>query len=180
MDTFDTIRNRTSIRSYKTDSVPFETVSKIIDAACMAPSWGNKQCWRFVLVDSRVEKNLLGKASGQENIAKACMDAPYIVVLCANSKESGVKNSIEYYGFDCALAMENLVLAATAEGLSTCIVGWFDEKTVKGILNVPDNIKVVAFTPLGYAVEEPSKRVRKKKKDIIYYNSWGKTCEAFE
>jgi nitroreductase len=174
MDIYDAIRNRVSIRSYKKDKIDLEIVKKVIEAACVAPSWGNKQSWRFIVVNSMVEKNLLGKASGQPIIAQACMDAPYVVVLCANTKESGVKNGIEYYAFDCALAMENLVLSATAEGLSTCIVGWFDEKVVKGILNIPQNIRVVAFTPLGYADEVPKHSTRKKTEQIVYYNTWNK------
>lgn len=174
MNIYDTINNRVSIRSYKKDKIDLEIVKKVIEAACAAPSWGNKQCWRFIIVNSRVEKNLLGKAAGQPLIAQACMDAPYVIVVCANPKESGVKNGIEYYAFDCALAMENLVLSATEEGLSTCIVGWFDEKVVKGVLNIPENIKVVAFTPLGYAGDVPKHSTRKKPEQIIYYNTWDK------
>lgn len=175
MSVFDAIIERFSIRNYKTDKVPFDVVVKIVDAARMAPSWGNKQSWKFIIVDSRVEKKLLGKASGQDNIAKACEDAPFVVVLCANAKESGVKNSMEYYLFDCGLAMENLVLAAQSEGLSTCIVGWFDEKTVKGLLNVPEDIRIVAFTPLGYSKESKGPRKRKKQEEAVFHNFWGKT-----
>ena len=172
MNIYDTINNRVSIRSYKSDKVDLEKVKKIINAACLAPSWGNKQCWRFIIVDRMVEKNLLGKASNQPAIAQACIEAPYVIVLCANPKESGVKNGIEYYAFDSALAMESLVLAAMEEELSTCIVGWFDEKVVKGILNIPENIKVVAYTPLGYANDVPKHSTRKKPEQTVFYNTW--------
>ncbi|MDP4180384.1 MAG: nitroreductase family protein [Bacillota bacterium] len=174
MDIFDIIKKRVSVRAYKKDPIDIDTVRRLIEYACMAPSWGNKQCWRFIIVDSNVEKNLLGKASGQPIIAQACIDAPYVVALCANTKESGVKNGVEYYAFDSALAMENLVLAAEAEGLATCIVGWFDEKVVKGILNIPKDIKVLAFTPLGFSGEIPKPSTRKKLEQVVYYNSWGK------
>ncbi|MCX7922161.1 MAG: nitroreductase family protein [Clostridia bacterium] len=177
MDIYELIKNRVSIRAYKTDSVPLETVKRIVQAAGMAPSWGNKQCWRFVIVDSHVVKNIMGQASGQPNIAKACEEAPYVIALCANAKESGVKNGMEYYLFDSALAMQNLVLAAQAEGLSTCIIGWFDEKAVRGVLNVPDGFKVVAYTPLGYSNEEVLPRKRKKLEETVFRNHWGKTCE---
>jgi len=172
MDIYEVIKNRVSIRSYKSDKIELEKVKKIVNAACLAPSWGNKQCWRFIIVDRMVEKNLLGKASNQPVIAQACIEAPYVIVLCANPRESGAKNGMEYHSFDSALAMENLVLAAHAEGLSTCIVGWFDEKVVKGILNIPEDIKVLAFTPLGYAKEEPKRSTRKKPEQTIFYNTW--------
>lgn len=174
MGIYKLISSRTSIRTYKKDPVPLETVLNIIDAARMAPSWGNKQCWRFIIVDSNVGKNIIGKASGQNNIAKACLDAPYVIVLCSYIRESGFKNGLEYFMFDSGLAMQNLVLAAEAEGLSTCIVGWFDEGAIRAVLNIPKEVAIVAFTPLGYAAERKKGRVRKEKDEIIFYNNWGK------
>jgi nitroreductase len=175
MDTFDAIMARRSIRKYKKDKVEYDTILKVTDAARVAPSWGNKQCWRFVIVDYAVEKKIIGAASGQDNIAKACEEAPYIIVLCADESDSGVKNNIEYFMFDCGLAMENLVLAAQNEGLSTCIVGWFDEKAIKAVLNIPENIRVVAFTPVGYADENISMRKRKKASEVVFHNHWGQS-----
>ncbi|MFZ5990119.1 MAG: nitroreductase family protein [Bacillota bacterium] len=174
MDIYELIKSRSSVRAYKTDPVPREAILRIIEAARMAPSWANRQSWRFVVVDSQVGKNIIGKASGQDHIAKACMDAPYVVVLCAYVRESGVKNGLEYFMFDCGLAMANLVLTAEAEGLSTCIVGWFNEGTIRGILNVPKEAVIVAFTPLGYADEEKKPRKRKKQDEIMFHNNWGK------
>lgn len=170
----DLIENRYSVRSYKSDAVPAETVERVINAARMAPSWANKQCWSFVVVEGHVQKKLIGKASGQGNIEKACDAAPLVIVLCANPKESGVKNGMEYYLFDCGLAMQNLVLAAAEEGLGTCIVGWFDEKAVKGALGIPEHWKVVAFTPLGYPSGKAPNRSRKAMEEITFLNNWGK------
>lgn len=174
MDFFEIVKSRTSIRTFKRDEVPAETIKKIVDTACLAPSWGNKQCWRFVIVSSHVEKNIIGKASGQANISKACEDAPYVIVLCSIFKDSGIKNGMEYFLFDSGLAMENLILAAKAEGLDTCIVGWFDEKAIKGVLNIPEGIKIVAFTPIGYGNESVTPRPRKKQSEIVFHNFWGK------
>lgn len=175
MDIHTLIENKTSIRVYKTDAVPLETVQNILRTASMAPSWANRQCWRFVVVDTHVGKNIIGQASGQPQIIKACKDAPYVIVLCAYFRESGVKNGLEYFMFDSGLAMSNLVLAAEAEGLSTCIVGWFNEGAIRGLLNVPQEAVVVAYTPLGYADESKRHRKRKKREEIVFYNSWGKS-----
>lgn len=174
MDIHRLIENKTSIRAYKTDTVPIDTVKKILNTASLAPSWANRQCWRFVVVDSKVGKNIIGQASGQPLIIKACKDAPYVIVLCAHFRESGVKNGLEYFMFDSGLAMSNLVLAAEAEGLSTCIVGWFDEGAIRAVLNIPKEFAVVAFTPLGYADENKRPRKRKKQDEVVFYNSWGK------
>lgn len=180
MDAYEAIKNRVSIRNYKSDPVDPNAIIKIVEAARMAPSWGNKQCWKVVVVDSHVEKKVIGKTTGQMNIAKACEDAPYVLVLCANPKESGLKNGMEYYLFDSGAMMENLVLAAHAEGLSTCMVGFFDEKAIRGILNIPEKYKVIAFTPLGYSAENVSTRTRKKLDEILFYNTWGKEFNIIE
>lgn len=175
MDIHKLIETKTSIRAYKTDAVPLDTVQRILRTATMAPSWANRQCWRFVVVDTHVGKNIIGQSSGQPQIIKACKDAPYVIVLCAYIRESGVKNGLEYFMFDSGLAMSNLVLAAEAEGLSTCIVGWFNEGAIRGLLNIPPEAVVVAFTPLGYAAEGKRPRKRKKREEIIFHNSWGNT-----
>lgn len=177
MDIHRLIETKTSIRAYKTDAVPLETVQRILRTASMAPSWANRQCWRFVVVDTHVGKNIIGQASGQPQIIKACKDAPYIIVLCAYIRESGVKNGLEYFMFDSGLAMSNLVLAAEGEGLSTCIVGWFNEGAIRGLLNIPQEAVVVAFTPLGYADESKRPRRRKKREEILFHNSWGKNLD---
>lgn len=174
MDVGEAIKSRVSIRTYKTDNIPMETVAKIVEQAKFAPSWANKQCWKIVIVDSHVERKIIGRTTGQANIAKACEDAPYVLVLCVNPKESGIKNGMEYYLFDSGLIMGNLLLAATAEGLSTCIVSWFDEKAIKGVLNIPDKYRVIAFTPLGLSSESVNTRSRKKLDEITFHNSWGK------
>lgn len=174
MEVLEAIRNRVSIRKYKSDTVPLEMVLGVLDLARLAPSWGNKQCWRFVIVDSKVEKIIIGKASGQPNISRACDEAPYVIVLCANPKDSGVKNGMEYYLYDCAAAMQNLVIAAQGYNLSTCIVGWFDEKAVRSILSIPSELRIIAYTPMGYSDEVVLTRSRKKLEDLVYHNQWGK------
>ena len=74
---------------------------------------------------------------------------------------------------DAAIAMEHIVLAATNEGLGTCWIGAFDEKAVKEVLGIPDHIRVVAMTPLGYPAEEKGEVTnRKPLSDIVHYDRW--------
>lgn len=173
----EVIRTRASVRSFTNQPVPAPMVKEILELALRAPSWGNKQCWRFIAVEGKVLKTLIGKASGQELISKACETAPYVIVLCADPGESGMQNDISYYIFDGALAMENLMLAAWSRGLGTCTVGFFDEKAVRGALNIPENIRVLAFTPLGYPSKCPLPRPRNEYVEVVYHNTWGKPCE---
>ena len=174
MDFLEVVERRKSIRSYKTTPVPGETVKKVLAAALRAPSWANKQCWRFIAVEGKAARTLLGKATGQAGPTKAFETAPLVIALCADPAESGTKNYMEYYMFDCGLAMENLMLAAAAEGLGTCNVGWFDEKAAKVVLNVPENFRVVSLTPLGYPDEDPASKGRKHMNELVFLNTWGK------
>lgn len=174
MNFYEVVENWHSVRAYKNDEIPEEAVQRVVRAALRAPSWANRQSWRFIIVHKKVVRTILGKASGQDLIAKACEDAPYVIVLCADPEESGSKNELNYFMFDCGLAMENLLLAACEEGLGTCVVGWFNENTVRAILNLPENIRVIAYTPLGYPRESPKVRMRRRSEEMIYWNQWGR------
>jgi nitroreductase len=173
MDIHELIRDRTSIRKYKTTSIPLETVLRIINSACRAPSGANMQCWRFIIVDDSAQKKVIGEACSQEPIARACEDAPYVIVLCADPRRSVVNNGIDYFLFDCALAMENLLLAARGEGLSTCVVAWFDATKIVRVLSIPADLKLVALTPLGYGDEPIKHTPRKSLSKAVFYNRWG-------
>jgi nitroreductase len=80
--------------------------------------------------------------------------APVIMVACADPKDSGSRNGMDYYLVDVGISMQQLVLAATSLGLGTCWIGGFDEEKIKKTLGIPENIKVVALTPLGYKAED--------------------------
>jgi nitroreductase len=114
-----------------------------------APSACNFQPWRFILV---------GDAQLREKLARAAVDqlwmaeAPVTVVACALPEQAfkgmgGYGNSADV---DVAIALDHLTLAAVVEGLGTCWIGAFHEGDVKQLLSVPDSVKVVAMTPLGY------------------------------
>jgi nitroreductase len=68
--------------------------------------------------------------------------------------------------------MEHLILAATAEGLGSCWIGAFSEPDVRKLLNVPENLRIVALTPLGVPNETPKPQPRKALKDIVINNKF--------
>jgi len=144
MDFYDVVKRRKSVRNYTSQKVPDEVLARITEAARLAPSWANKQCWRYVIVD---DPEIMARTSG---MAKA-FGAPTMVVLCADPAASGQRDGKDYYLVDAAISMEHLVLAAAAEGLGTCwVAGRIDEAGLKKALGVPDNLRVVAASPLGY------------------------------
>ena len=178
MDFREVIATRKSIRSYSDKDIEEDKFTKIFEAAQRAPSWANKQCWSYILVKDKekIKKLASGLINSWMKHAKA------IIVACGDPKKSGAKNGMDYYLVDVAISMEHLVLAATDLGLGTCWIGGFDEKKVKQILDIPENIKVIALTPLGYPTDETIRNKfikkligsnkRKPLEEMVHHNSW--------
>jgi nitroreductase len=191
MDIFEAIKNRRSIRQYKSDPVDDKTIDTVLEAAHWAPSWGNLQCWRFVIVrDAKVKSEIAGTLTrvqiDNEWVDNAASDsikqAPVLIVLCAEKSKAGLladgkpvtDKGESWFMFDTALAMENLVLAAHALGLGTVIVGSFDSVKVAKILGVPEGCTVVTMTPLGVPNRKGQISPRKNLSEVYYREKYGK------
>jgi nitroreductase len=162
MEFMDVVSKRRSIRKYKSNPVLDTDIEYILEAARLAPSWANSQCWKFIVVkDEKVKEELA--AAGNSWI----VNAPVIIAACADPSKPGTKGDQPYYMLDIGIAMEHIILAAADKGLGTCWIGAFDEATAKKALDVPDNMRVVALTPLGHPDEAPGPRPRKLLKDIM-------------
>ena len=189
MDVLDTIKSRRSIRHYAADPVSEDTVNQLLEAANWAPSWGNTQCWRFIVIREAATRGKIAESLQRimvdgdwvENAAmSAIKQAPVLIVLCAELHRAGYRhdgtaltNKAEsWYIFDVALAMENLCLAAHSLGLGTCIVGGFDSTKVEQILGIPENLTVVSMTPVGVPASPGQVSPRKKVKDLTYYEKF--------
>ena len=178
MEFMDVIRTRKSTRSYIDKDVEEEKINQMFEAARLAPSWANKQCWNYVVVSDKEKIQKL--AAGIIN--SWMKNTAIVIVACADPKKSGSKNGMDYYLVDVAISMEHLVLAATNLGLGTCWIGGFDETKVKTILNIPEKIKVVAMTPIGYSSDEGIRNklarkviradTRKALEDMVHFNKW--------
>jgi nitroreductase len=170
MDVLEAINGRRSVRAFKSDDVPSETVEKLIDAARRAPSAGNIQSWEFVIVrESRIKRRLAEAALHQSFIE----DAPVVVVVCANENHSfqgyGDRGRDLYCIQDTAAATQNLLLYAYDLGLGTCWIGAFKEDEAKKVLKIPDGIRPVAIIPVGYPAEVPQQRSRRPMNSFLHY-----------
>ncbi len=173
MDIFQVIRDRRSIRKYKDIPVEREKIDQVLDAARLAPSWKNLQCWRFLVLTAPEKKEALLSAFGEDNPGKkAFLQAPVAIVVCADPSESDLNHGIEYFVADVAIAFEHICLAAHALGLGTCWMGMFDEADMKVKLGIPDTVRVVGVTPLGYPDQEPKPRPRKELSEIAFFDQW--------
>lgn len=145
MDVFKAIQERHSVRSYIPDSIPTSKLLRILESARLAPSAANIQPWHFIIVSDHQKREALSK-SGM--FARFLSDSPVVIVGCGNRKAS------RWYIVDTTIAMENMVLAATAEELGTCWVGSFDEEHVRKLLKIPEQFSVIAMRAIGRAREE--------------------------
>ncbi len=173
MDVYEAIFKRKSIRSYETKTVPTQTLLKILEAGRSAPSAGNRQPWHFIVVTDEEKRKELSKGM----FAKLIAEAPIVIVACGDAKTSA-----KWYPVDVSLAVENMVLAATAEDLGTCCVGSFDEQSVKKVLGIPENLRAVMMLAIGYPKEKESLRSRatrlatsqrKGLEDIVSFEEYG-------
>jgi len=177
MDIFQVIRDRRSIRKYQDTPVEDEKIRQVLDAARLAPSWKNMQCWRFLVLREQADRTKLLASIPDDNPGKkAIAAAPVVIIVCADPAESDVENGIEYYIADTAIAFEHLCLTAHALGLGTCWMGWYNEEQIKSAFNIPDSIRIVSLTPLGYPNQEPKPRPRKELADIAFYDIWPDNC----
>jgi nitroreductase len=179
MELMEAIKGRRSIRKYKSDPVPEEVLCTLMEAVRWAPSWANTQCWEVIVVKDPKVKSELATTLPKGNPALSSMtDAPLVLVLCGKKGVSGfykgqastVKG--DWVMFDTGLAMQNLCLAAHTLGLGTVIVGFFDHKKAEEILGVPENVEVVAMTPLGYRAVEGSVSKRKEIFEFVFYDKY--------
>ena len=170
MDVFEAIQQRYSVRRYRPQPVEPEKLARVLEAARLAPSAGNRQEWRFIVVtDKEARQELIEAASGQEFVGQA----PVVIAACAETDEQVMPCGQPSYPIDVAIALEHIALQAVAEGLGTCWVGAFDEAAVKKVLNIPHAIRVVELMPLGYPADKPKPKQRLALEEIVFPEKWG-------
>ncbi len=171
MEFYDVIKKRKSVRKYKKDPIPDDVLNRILEAGRIAPSAKNIQPWHFIVIkDPDTKKKVAAACRDQMFMA----DADVILAGCILQKEAWARMGgyMSAGPVDLTIALEHMILAAAREGLGTCWIGAFVEQDVKKILNVPDDVTVLALTPIGYPAEEPKDRGRKPISEIISYDSW--------
>ena len=181
MEVLEAIKNRRSIRKYKTIPVCDKTMNTLLEAARWAPSWNNTQCSRIIVVRDRELRAKLAGTAPKNGGAAAMASAPVALVFCAEIGKSGyfkgtpepATDKGDWFMFDVALAMHNLVLAAHSLGLATVYVGSFDAKQAANILELPEGFRVVAMTPLGFPDEAKEPGQRKELSEIASYDKYG-------
>ena len=171
-DALQTIMTRTSVRAYTDQEIEDEKLETILRAAMAAPSAGNKQPWRFVVVK---DKAILSAISENLHTITMAVNAPLAIVVCGDMKATFGGDGLDYWVEDTSAATENLLLAAHGLGLGAVWCGIYPMmervKFLKELLKLPDDIVPLNVVPIGYPAEQPAIK-DKWKPEYIHYNTW--------
>jgi nitroreductase len=175
----DLIINRQSDRKYSDKAVEKEKLKRIVEAGRMSPSANNEQAWKFIVV---TDPELLLKISEAASSKLFKMNsflsqAPVQIVLVREKPDlssqigAAIKRK-DYSLIDIGIAAENICLQARAEGIGSCMIGWFDERMLKKLLNIPRSKRVELIITLGYSLSEQREKRRKPAEETVSYNKY--------
>jgi nitroreductase len=169
MDVFAAISQRRSVRAYKDTDIGEDKLKRILEAARLSPSSSNRQEWKFIVVKNKeTRKKLANAAFGQSFIG----EAPVVLVACATESKAIMACGQPAYTVDVSIACAFMILQAYELGLGTCWIGAFKEDEVKKTLSIPEDVRVVAMTPLGYPNQPPSEKSRKSLDQIVCFEKY--------
>jgi len=173
MDTLECIEKRRSIRVFNDIPVEWEKVGNILRAGQLAPSSGNIQDWKFVVVTDKTKRAAIANAALKQHWIAT---APVIIIIYSDPKPTqrfyGLRGEKLYTIQNCAAAAANMLLAATEQGLASCWVGAFDEVMINQTLGAPSNVRPQVIIPVGYSDKHNEIPQRYKLVDLTYINNW--------
>ncbi len=175
------IKLRQSVRKYQAKPVEREKLQQLIEAVQIAPSASNSQPWKLIIVDEPELKDKVANATFSKLVRfnKFAHQAPVMAVLVIEKPKvitqigGSVKNR-EFPLIDIGIASEHFCLQAAELGLGTCMMGWFNEKKIKQLLNIPKKKRIGLVITLGYSPDDYKQRekIRKASKEMSSFNSY--------
>ena len=169
MDVFTAISQRSSVRAYKDTDIEEDKIRRILEAARLSPSASNRQEWKFIVVKNKETRKKLANAAFAQSFIG---EAPVVIVACGTESKSIMACGQPTHTVDVSIACAFMILQAYEMGLGTCWIGAFKEEEVKKILKIPEHVRVVAMTPLGYPNQPPSQKSRKGLDQIVCFEKY--------
>lgn len=171
---FELVNKRESCRNYSGEPIERELIEKCIEAARLSPSACNSQPWTFVMADGEIAREV-AKCTQKSVFNKFTDNCPAFIVICENeatlsSKLTGIVAKQHFAQMDIGLTTAHICYQATDSGLSTCILGIFDEDRLKEILAIPKNKKIRLVLAIGYAADGDLRT--KKRKEFSDVARW--------
>jgi len=175
----DLIISRQSDRKYSERPVEKEKLDRIVEAGRMAPSACNSQPWKFIVVTDHELVVKIAEAASAKLIGMNSFvaQAPVILVIVRekpnmSSKVGATIKNKDYSLIDIGIATENICLQAKAEGIGSCIIGWFDERMLRKLLLIPRSKRVELIITMGYSLSEQKEKRRKPAEETVSYNKY--------
>jgi nitroreductase len=163
------IRARYSVRAYKPDPVEEDKLQQVLEAARLAPTAANRQPFQIIVIHTAGREAELKRVYNRGWFVQA----PLVLCACGIPAENWVRmDGKNYNDVDVTIAMDHLILAAADIGLGTCWIAAFDPAAAREVLNLPDGVEPVAFTPLGYPADGPRPKSRKPLESLVRYERW--------
>ncbi|MEM2321160.1 MAG: nitroreductase family protein [Candidatus Bathyarchaeia archaeon] len=179
MEVFEAIKGRRSIRRYKREKISREIIARLLDAARWAPSGGNIQPWLFIVID---DPKLLGAV---RKVSPGLFGEPPLAILVCSNRERAYRMGgtlgRDYLTIcDCAMAVQNMLLAAHALGLGSCVIKSFSHTAIRELLDIPEGVEPELLVAIGYPDEAPKPLPKIPLKEIVYLNGYGKEFPGLE
>ncbi len=170
MDFQELIRARYSCRAYRSDPVAEDQLAQVLEAARLAPTADNRQPFRLVVIRTAGREQELQRVYGKDWFVQA----PLVIAACGVPAENWVRkqDGKNYNDVDVAIVMDHLILAAADLGLGTCWIAAFDPAAARELLELPEGVEPVAFTPLGHPADAPRPKTRKKLDELVRYERY--------
>ena len=169
MDFDKLITHRYSVRAYKPDPIAEEKLQKVLEAARMAPTASNRQPFQLIVVHTAGREEELRKIYNREWFVQA----PIIICAVGLPKKGWVRyDGANYTHVDVTIAMDHLILQAAELGLGTCWIAAFNPQVAREVLELPEDVEPIVFTPLGYPADSPKPKVRKPLSKLVRYERW--------
>ncbi len=170
MELRDVIERRYSVRKFSRRDIPEDVLTRVLEAFVLAPTAANRQAMGLVVVHTQGREDDLRRIYSAEWFASQ----PPIVLAACGTEGAWTRRTDgkSYQDVDVAIAMDHVILAATDEGLGTCWIAAFDPQAAREVLALPDGVVPIAFTPLGYPVDDAGPKRRKTLEDLIHWQRW--------
>lgn len=169
MDTIEAIHTRRSIRKFLDVPVEWDKVGTILDSGRVAPSAGNLQAWKFVVVRDAEKRKQMAEAALQQYWMA---DAPVHILIVAQLDKMrnyyGTRGERLYAVQDCAMAAVQMMLTAHDIGLGTCFVSAFDDNVISRIFSLPPDARPQGILVVGYTDEKPEPPVRYRLENVAW------------
>lgn len=171
------IIGRRSIRQFTDQPVSHELLADIVSTASYAPSWKNTQITRYIAVEGEMKSKLAQCTSAYARNGSIMNDAPMVIAVAIKKGRCGFERDGSYSTnrgdswqmFDAGVASEAFCLAAHEQGLGTVIMGIFDQEEASALLEIPEDMDLVALIPIGYPAETPVAPKRKSVEELLSY-----------